>query len=86
MAKLPTFSSADFNWKSGKGSSALGKLGLNDFPKGGFYIRSTRTQQVQLFLPDSVGDAEHEFYDGEARGYFVPGGGFQVTIWVGDAV
>jgi hypothetical protein len=80
MAKLPTFSSASFKWKNRAGSASAGALGLNRFPDRGFYIRSERTKEVALFLPDGATMEANEFFDGEAAAYFVPGGHVTVRI------
>lgn len=84
--KLPTFSSSDFSWRSGEGTSALGRLGLSAFPEQGFYIKSARTGVTCLFLPDSQDMEANEFYDGEASSYFSPSHNAVVYIWVGDSV
>lgn len=81
MAKLPTFSSADFDWKSGTATSTVGRLGVINFPRAGFYIRSARTAEVRLFLPDGETMEANEFFDGEAAAYFVPAGGVSAQIW-----
>lgn len=81
MAKLQTFSSSAFTWKNRNGVSSIGKLGIREFPRGGFYIRSERTKQVQLFLPDGETNEANEFFDGEASAYFSPGGHAAVRIW-----
>lgn len=83
MAKLPEFSSDLFQWKQGKGRGSLDRLDLKDFPRTGFFIRSTRTGKSQLFLPDSDTMVENEFFDGEASAYFAPAGGVTLQIWVG---
>ncbi|PZR78224.1 MAG: hypothetical protein DI537_42400 [Stutzerimonas stutzeri] len=77
---IPTFSSADFDWNKGRGSTTVGRLGLDRFPVS-FYVRSERTKQVRLFLSDAETNAENEFFDGEANAYFVPGADVRVQVW-----
>lgn len=83
MAKLPTFSSNLFTWNKGAGRSTITTLGVFNFPPRGFYIRSERTRELKLFLPNNE---SAEQLDGEAYDYFVPGGGIEARIYVGDAL
>jgi hypothetical protein len=80
MAKLPTFSSRNFQWTGDRGTSWCSDLGIETFPRGGFYIKSERTGQTRLFLPDAATNEAHEFFDGERSAYFVPGGNLKVQI------
>ena len=80
MAKLTTFNGRDFTWKKNKGMSNLSLLGLREFP-GSFYIRSHKTGESKLFLPNHEAA---ENLDGEAYEYFVPGGDLVVQIYLGN--
>jgi hypothetical protein len=80
MARIPTFSSNYFDWPKGRGRTTLGKLGLDRFPAS-FYVRSERTKEVRLFLSDAETNEAHEFFDGEATAYLVPGSDAKVQIW-----
>lgn len=84
MAKLPTFSSSKFTWKGGKGTATISDLGVRSFPSRGFYIRSERTGETRLFLPNSEKMVANEFYDGEAYDYFIPGENVEVQIRMGE--
>lgn len=81
MAKLPTFSSSKFGWTKDAATSYRSELGIKSFPAQGFYIKSSRTGAVRLFLPDTENMEANEFYDGEAYAYFNPGGGYTAKIW-----
>lgn len=78
---LPVLDGSRFRWKNRKGSSTLVELGLSEFPRKGFYIKSHKTGGLQLFLPDGETMEAQEFFDGEASAYFVPGGFITVQIW-----
>jgi hypothetical protein len=80
MAKIVTLQGEYFTWKNGHGHTSLDALGLTRFPDS-FYLRSHRTGEVKLFLPDTVTMTENEFFDGEAQAYFVPAGNIRVQIW-----
>ncbi len=84
MAELPTFRSDKFQWtKTDTGHKAvswLDDLGINRFPSTGFYIESARTKRKMLFLPDRAEMEAHDFFDGEASVYFVPGGNLTARI------
>jgi hypothetical protein len=80
MAKLPTFSSRDFDWRASKGTATLSRIALPSFPQS-FFIKSWRTGEVMLFLPDAATMEANEFFDGEAAAYFTPGGNVQVLVY-----
>lgn len=81
-----TFNGSDFTWKrsNNSGSSMASDLGIvagAEWPEQ-FYIKSHKTGQVKLFLPDSPifnGHGEDREFVGAS--YFVPGGDLTVTIW-----
>lgn len=82
MAYIPTFPSSVFAWKNGRGTATLSDLGsryAGSFPQS-FYVKSARTNESRLFLIDNTRMEDNDFYDGEAKAYFVPGGDVKVLL------
>ncbi len=77
---IPTFSSASFAWTQKSGRTTVAQVRVTAFPHS-FYIKSARTGQVMLFLPDNETQEANEFFDGEAQAYFSPGANVRVQIW-----
>lgn len=76
----PVFSSDLFDWVKGSGCTTVGRLGLRDFPREGFRVRSARTNETRLFRADNERMVTNEFYDGE--GYdFISGDSVRIHIW-----
>ncbi len=82
MSKIPTLSSTVFDWTAKSGYTTLDKIGCGvyNFPDR-FYIKSARTGEVRLFLPDEAVMEAHDFFDGEGAAYMVPGQNIKVQIW-----
>jgi hypothetical protein len=78
---LPTFSSSKFGWTGKSATSYKSELGIKEFPRQGFFIKSERSGETRMFLPDNANMEANEFYDGEAYAYFVPGGNLTAKIW-----
>lgn len=84
MAKLPVYNGSKFSWKGKQGQATLSDLGIATFPRGGFYIKSHRTGEQKLFLPNLPKMEANEFYDGEGYDYFIPAGEVEVHIHTGQ--
>ena len=82
MANLPVFESHSFDWMKRHGYSVVGRLGLRDFPRRGFKVRSQRTGEVRLFVEDTELMVANEFYDGEGMAFMSPVGDFRIMIWM----
>lgn len=82
MAKLATFSSNSFDWKNGGGCTTVGQLGIDRFPKDGFYIKSERSGRTILFIYDSATMEANEFFDGEACAFISSDNKIRMRIWV----
>lgn len=81
---MSDFLGSDFTWKRGAGFSTTARLGIDEFPRDRFTIRSHKSGTVQTFHRDDATILENEFFDGEASAYMTPDGRVKVQIWIGE--
>lgn len=71
---MDTHSSDLFDWRNGRGSTTMQALEISNFPKDGFYVRSTRTGRTVKFTYDAEVMEANEWFDGERAAYRSPEG------------
>ncbi len=79
MSTPPTFSSLDFDWHAGKGTSSIERCHIGPVHPDSFNMKSARTGVTRLFVIDREVMEENEFFDGEATAYI--SGEVRVQIW-----
>jgi len=78
---VQTFDGAKFTWQNRRGVSDASDLGIQTWPSG-FYIRSSRTQELRMFLvAEILFQGQGEDRERVGQRYISPGNDLTVTIF-----